>query len=175
MGEIPLHEVILQYNGLYDFDGMYAALVDWAKHYGYLWHEVYYKHKVPDQGAEQEMQWDMSKKVTDFIHFTISIKAHVWDLYEVEVTAEGKKKPLSNARITLNINGIMTYDWQKRFQGSKFLVKMGKWYYKLLKKDIESIYIDMLYYRIWNLHAVLKKYFDMQTKAYAYKGYLKEH
>jgi len=173
--DLPLPQIILQYNGLYDFDGMYAALVDWAKHYGYLWHEFVYKHKVPEQGAEQEMMWYMTKKVTDYIHFKIAFDVHIWDMYEVDVTTEGKKKTLTNARITLKIDGTVTYDWQQRFKGSKFLKTMGKWYYKLLKKDIEAVYVDMLYYRIWNLHAVLKKYFDMQTKQYAYKGYLKEH
>ena len=32
----------------------------------------------------------------------------------------------------------------------------------------------MIYYRMWNLQAIIKKYFDMQTKKYAYKGYLGE-
>mgnify|MGYP006415683771 CR=1 FL=1 len=39
--------ITLRYHGLFDFDGMYAAVIDWAKNYGFKWHEKDYKHKVP--------------------------------------------------------------------------------------------------------------------------------
>lgn len=172
---IEMRPVILQYTGLFDFDGMYAALIDWAKNYGYHWHERVYKHKVPDVGAEQEFVWMMTKKATEFVHFKIELNVHTWDMQDVDVAVEGKKKALTNVRMLMRITGMLTLDWQKRFGGSKFREFLGRTYYKLLKKDFESVYYDMLYYRIWNLHAVLKKYCDMQSKYYAYKGYLKEH
>ncbi len=174
MGDMPMPQILLQYNGLFDFDGMYMAIIDWAKHYEYNWHEKDYKHKVPDQGAEQEMVWMMNKKVTDYIHFNIVITVHIWEMYDVAVQAEGKKKTLTNARMSLKMDGKVTYDWQKRFGEKGFRGWLGKTYYKLMKKDLEGIYYDMLYYRMWNLHAILKKYMDMQSKYYAYKGYLKE-
>lgn len=167
--------ITLRYGGLFDFDSLYAAVIDWAKNYGYMWHEIDYKHKVPSPaGAEQEFKWEITKKITDYIKEEIGFTVHMWDLLEVEVDVDGKKKSLSNAKIYIVMKGTLTWDWQKKFsKGGKIAKKLGDWYRGVVhKKEVESIYNDQLYYRMWNLHAILKKYFDMQTKKYAYKGYL---
>ncbi len=166
----------LRYSGLFDFDGLYAAVISWAKHYGYKWHEQSYKHKVPNpRGAEQELDWTIENKVTDYILFRITFTIHSWEQTEMEVDVDGKRKPLTNAKIYMIIRGTVEYDWQKRFGGSKLAQKLGKWYAGAVqKKELEGIYHDQLYYRIQNLHSILKKYFDLQTQKYAYKGYLGE-
>lgn len=177
MGQrIGIPPITLRYNGVFDFDGLYAAVTSWAKNYEFLWHEADYKHKVPvPAGAEQEMRWVMTKKITDYIRYSINMHVHVWDLKEIFVEQDGKKKRLSNARIQININATLETDWQGVFGKGKFAGKLGGWYEKIfIKKDIESRYWDPLYYRVWNLHAVMKKYLEMQNQKYAYKGYLGE-
>ncbi len=169
--------VILRYTGLFDFDGLYAAVIDWAKHYNWWWHEKVYKHKVPNPlGAEQEMKWELEKKITDYIKYVIKIEVIMQDLTELEVEVNGKTKSLSNGKIFITMNGVLMWDWQKRFEGKgRFVEWMGNFYNKVIfKKELESVYGDQLFYRIWNLHAVMKKFLDMQTKKYAYKGYLGE-
>lgn len=168
--------ITLRYEGLFDLDGLYAAIVDWCKNYGYMWHEKTYKHKVPTpRGAEQEFAWDMEKEVTDFVHYRILIEAHIWDMLEVEVDVGGKKKILSNARIELIIKGAINFDWQKKFKGSEVKELAYKVYTSVMRRELEVTYIDALVYRMYNLQAIMKKYFDMQSKYHAYKGYLGEN
>ena len=174
MGKEALPKITLRYNGLFDFDGLYSAVIDWAKNYGYMWHEVDYKHKVPSPaGAEQELKWLVKKNVTEYIHYEILITVHIWDLTEMEVEIDNKVKPLSNARLYIVIDPTVTYDWQKIGKGGKLTSKLTAWYTKLTQRD-QDVYLDQLYYRVWNLHAILKKYFDIQSKKYAYKDYLSE-
>ena len=173
---IPTPHLTLQYNGLFDFDGFYAALIEWAKHYGYMWHERDYKHKVPSpEGAEQEWKWTMTKKIDAYIQYDIMMEAHAWDMLEVEVNVEGKKKILNNARLSIKMHGVVTTDWQNRFTKTSFSRTLGNIYYGARSHDISGIYWDTLVYRINNLHHIIKGYFDMQTKKYAFKGYLGEH
>jgi hypothetical protein len=171
---IELPRITLRYNGLFDLDGMYAAVIDWAKNYGFRWHEVDYKHKVPGGGAEQEMKWLLEKKVDEYAEFSILFTIHMWDLVEVEV--EGQHPNLSNARFYIYMDANIKFDWQGSLKNtSRFTAFLGKWYNeRLLKREMDE-YFDVLYYRLWNLHALMKKYFDMQTKKYAYKGYLGEN
>ena len=51
LAKVPLSEtaykmalpvITLRYNGLFDFDGWYASMVDWSKNYGYLFLESIY-------------------------------------------------------------------------------------------------------------------------------------
>jgi len=173
---IPIPPITIRYKGVFDLDGLYAAVTSWAKNYEYQWHEVDYKHKVPvPAGAEQEMKWVLDKKVTDYISYNIGMSVHIWDLKEIYVEENGRKKRLSNARIQIMIKASLTPDWQGVFGKSKFAQKLGGWYESIfIKKDIESRYWDPLYYRVWNLHSVIKKYLDIQGQKHAYKGYLGE-
>ncbi len=174
---IKLNRITLRYTGLFDFDGLYTAVIDWAKLYGFKWHEKSYKHKVPSpKGAEQELDWVIEKKVTEYISNKIIFTIHTWDQQEVEVDTDGKKKTLTNARMYIVIEGELEFDWQRRFAGSSFAKRLGDWYRNIVyKKELEAVYLDQLYYRIWGLHSILKKYFDMQTQKFAYKTYLGEH
>jgi len=174
---IPTPSLTLQYNGLFDFDGFYAAVIDWAKHYGYMWHERDYKHKVPSpSGAEQEWKWEMTKNVDPYVSYTIAISIHAWDMLEVEVNVDGKKKILNNARISIKMEGMVGLDWQGRFaKGGKWGKLLNSIYQTARSHDISGIYWDTLVYRVNNLHHVIKGYFDMQTKKYAFKGYLGEN
>jgi len=162
--------------GLTDFDALYAAVIDWCKQYGYIWHETTYKHKIPSpKGAEQRWKWKMEKEVTDYIQYIINMEARVWELNEIIVEKGGKKKSLSSGRFEIIISGVLVGDWQKRWKG-KWGKRFGAIYDKyIMNKEFESLYGDQLYYRIWNLQALLKKFFDMQSKWHAYKTYLKEN
>jgi hypothetical protein len=166
----------IRYSGLFDMDGLYAAVVDWAKNYGYMWHEKTYKHKVPSpRGAEQEFEWNLTKDVTHYYRYSIKFKIHAYEMKEILVDVRGKKKALTNGRIYLKISGKLDWDWQKTYTGSPFRRKLGGWLSAALDKDISSIHWDTLTYRILNLHSVVKTYLDMQTKNYEYKTYLNEN
>ncbi|MBT3813901.1 hypothetical protein HOE37_05260 [Candidatus Woesearchaeota archaeon] len=175
MGEsLGTPRAIIRYSGLFDFDGFYAAVIDWGKNHGYMWHEIDYKHKVPSpSGAEQEWKWRLMKDVNDFINYDIQFIIHAYDLLDVEVEVEGRKKNLTKGRLYIWINGTVTYDWQSKFGGGKFAKWLGAFYAKRMNPEIAG-YWDTLYYRIWSLQTIIKKYFQMQTTKHPYKEYLKE-
>ncbi len=175
MPKVKVPNMLVKYDGLFDFDGLYATIIDWAKNYGYMWHEKDYKHKVPSpEGAEQEFVWVLNKKVTDWLSYTMVFTVYIWDMLEVEVEVEGKKKSLSNARIRILLEGSFEYDRQKKFKGSRFNTWLGKVYPKIYEREISDIF-DRVNYRMMNIQSIIKTYFDMQSKKYVYKGYLQEN
>ena len=105
MGKDPLPRSTIRYSGLFDFDGLYAAIIDWAKNYGYMWHEIDYKHKVPSPaGAEQEWKWSLIKRISKSHRYEILFTLHSWDLQEVVVEYDNKKKTLTKGRIYIWID-----------------------------------------------------------------------
>jgi len=174
--EYKVPPLSVRYQGLFDFEGLYQIAVDWAKTHRYWFHEDTYKHKVPSPyGAEQEMWWWMEAKVTEFWKYHIDIKIHLWEMTEVEVVKDGKKKTLTNARIQVDIKAKVIADWQKKFKGTRFRDVLKRILTSYVwKKDLVSIYLNLLMYRTYNLHTLFKKYLDMQTAWNEYKGYLME-
>jgi hypothetical protein len=172
MGKVPVIRV--RYNGLFDFDGLYASVIEWAKSYNYMWHEKQFKHKVNPGGAELEIWWYVEKRVDEFIKYDIDMNVHIWDLHEVEVDISGKKKKLTNARIEIKIKGKVIGDQNEFSKGKGKLNKIFSGLYKE-KVNPEEDHEGILHYRINNLQGVMKDYFDMQTKKNVYKGILGEN
>ena len=168
--------IILRYQGLFDWSGLYKSMVDWLKKYRFYFHEQTYKHKVPSpKGAEQELRWFAEVDVNDYIRFKMTIEIHLWDMTEVEVVKDGKKKVLTNARMEIVLLGDLILDWMNKFEKSKFTRALRDFYNKyIIRREIESFYGDMLYYRMWNFHSYIKKYLDLQTQWHEYEGYLGE-
>ena len=156
---------IIRYRGLFDWDGLYQAMADWFKRYRFILHEETYKHKVPSpRGAEQELRWIATSDVTDYIRFKIVVDFHLWDMTEVEIVRDGKKKLLTNARIQITLKNTLITDWQNRFEKNSFTRMLrGLWDGYIERRMIESGYGDIIFYRTWDLHAYIKKYLDMQT------------
>ena len=175
MEKIPFPPIYIRYSGLFDFDAVYSTMIEWCKNEGYLWQEDVYKHKVPTPaGAEQEWIWSAENNLTSYFQYKIQILGHSWDLREVEVVKNGKKKTLISGRIELKFVGTMVLDWQKKMDKNNFTKFLGKMYYRINRREIEGNYGDGLWYHLFNLHAAVKKAFDMQTKAHEYKRYLGE-
>lgn len=172
---VDLPPITFRYEGLFDFDGMYAALIDWATHNGYIWEELSYKHKVPSpNGAEKEFIWSIALKVESYVQYKVQFFVHCWDLKEVEIDMNGKKQPLTSARIEIIIKPSVIYDWQNRFEGKKMYKLMQKFQAKALQAELDD-HLDTLMYRSYDIHALIKKFFDLKSQGYAYKGYLGEN
>ena len=167
---------IIRYRGLFDWGGLYYHISDWFKRYRYTLTEEMYKHKVPTPfGAEQELEWYGDSEVNEWVKFRIYVHFHLWDMTEIEVVKDGKKKLLTNARIEITIWGNLMFDWQNKFDKNRFTRALRDLYIGYIwRRESTSVYGDMIYYRMLGLHAHIKKYLDLQTKYHAYKGYLGE-
>ena len=176
--DIPVwDETYLRYKGLFDFDGLYAGVVDWAKNYNYFFHEKVYKHKVPSaKGAEQELRWSLTQKVDEYVIYEFILEFHIWDMKEVKVNVGGRQKSLSSGRIEIKVAPLLHTDWQKKFDEKVWWQRLlGKLYFKVMITDIEVFHIDTLRYRHNNILAHIRKLLDMESKTHVYKEYLGEN
>jgi hypothetical protein len=98
---------------------MYAAIIDWAKNYGFLWHEADFKHKVPSpKGAEVELKWVLTKNITDYVRNEIVITSHIWNMLDTEVEIDGKKKNMTSAVLYLWLEPKVMFGRKKRRKGA---------------------------------------------------------
>ncbi|MFH1276479.1 MAG: hypothetical protein ABIH82_05190 [Candidatus Woesearchaeota archaeon] len=174
--DMPTRDLMIQFEGLFDFDGMYAAITDWAKNYGYMWHEQDYKHKVPNAfGAEQEFKWLLTKRIDPYVIYEIKLHTHMYEMLDVEVNVGGKIKNLTKSRLYFKLIGNVKLDWQNKIRKGG---PLGNWmssiWQRVFTHDISGTYWDTLVYRVYDLQHVIKGYFDMQSKKYNFKGYLGE-
>lgn len=174
--ETEIEVGVIRYHGLFDWEGLYYSIADWYKRYRFYLIEEMYKHKVPTPlGAEQELHWYGTVDLTEFVQFRVDTYFHLWEMTEVEVVRNGKKKLLTNARLEIIVKSTLILDWQKKFEKNRFTRALRTlWLQYLYRREATTLWLDTLYYRSLGLVAHIKKYLDMQGQSHAYAGYLGE-
>jgi len=171
--EIPRTHII-RYTGIFDFEGLYKAMVGYLKARRYWFHEDTYKHKPGGPfGKELEIKWIADKNVTEFYQHIITVFFHIWDLTDVEVIKNGKKTKMQKARMEIHIDSDLIVEYQDKWAKNKFTKALLDFYSKyIIKREIESIWWDTTYYRTFKFQSFIKNYLNMQTKGNEYSGYL---
>jgi hypothetical protein len=163
--------LIIRFKGVFDYDGLYKMMHAWLISKRFLFHENKYKDKVATPfGNEIEIKWTAEKKTTEFIKEYIIIEFHLWDHAEVEVIRDGKKVKLSTARLEIKFFADLELDYSKRFRnGSELIKKVGNFYVNnIIYWDWRIKHANALEYTVYDLHAKVKKYLNMDSSSNAY-------
>ena len=168
--DLPSPVATIKLDGIFDFKELYKLMHGWFVDRGYFFEETLYKHKVPSPaGAEQTIEWSGWKKVNEYIKYWIEVHIKIRDMKQLEVVKNGEKKILTKARLRIFFEGEIEFDYAKRFSGNKFLQSLQDIYLNyIIKKDLQNIYEDQLWYVIYKLHRVTKEFLDFDTKGNAF-------
>lgn len=160
----------IKFRGLYDLDGLYNFMANWLRQRRYEVHETLYKSKPP----ELEIRIRGERKKTGFVMEVITIYYHSYGEYDLDVVFNGKKRKMTNARMTLTISGEIRapYEdifgrprWTSNAVERRLLNLFRRWF---AKRELESVYWDTLYYEIWKLHSGIKDLLKYEAKGNAY-------
>ncbi|HLD06956.1 MAG TPA: hypothetical protein VJC16_05500 [Candidatus Nanoarchaeia archaeon] len=166
----PLPKELIKYHGICDLDGLFRMIAAWLKDRGYEVEEKKVKSKVPSPaGGEQEIEWSAWLRETDYLKNWIHLHYWLYEMKDVDVVKDGVKRKLTRIRLQIEIATEVETDWQKRWESSTFLKHLRDFYERhIIRKDLETIWEDKLYYIVLKLHAAIKEYLDMENKANPY-------
>ena len=160
----------VSYTGIFDFDGLYRLMYQWFHGMGFYFEEGLYKHKVPTPaGAEQDIEWSGWRKITDYAKYWIRLYIKLYDMKEIIVIKDGQKKKLTKARMFIEFYPSVDLDYSERFKGNKFVLHLQDFYHKyIIKKNIQNIWEDSIWYYTLKLFTIVKEYLDFESKGNAY-------
>lgn len=161
----------IKYHGIFDMTSLLKKMRSWIIANWFEFHEASVKHKVPSpEGAEQEFEWWGVRKVNSYVKYFVDVFIKLWNLHDVEVVREGQKKKLQSAKLLIETSGRIQLDWSDRFGGSQFLQNLAEFYNNyVVKKDIDMVWADKLYYDMYRFHQMIKEHLDFETKSNAYE------
>lgn len=171
MGHFVGHHIQrIRYQGIFDLEGLFKMIYKWLDERGYEVREVKLKHKVPKPaGINQEVWWEAFITETDYVTMWVKLRFFFYEMNDVEVVKEGKKKLLTKGRLSIEIESYLELDWQSRWETSIFLRHFRTFYEKrVINHEIEDVYWDKNYYNTYKLHTKIKEHLDFETKTNAY-------
>lgn len=138
--EKPVFEdpIIIQYRGLYDYDGLIAFLRGYLMNLKpNIYKEPKFKYKTGKTGTEVEFEFGAIRNVTHYVRISFTLKGHAWDMNRKDIDVNGQKKTLSGGKIELQLSGKFQVDYPGIFDASAAAKnkKLIAWMDKLLNEE----------------------------------------
>lgn len=105
---------------IFKFKDLYKFAYEWLVDEKYKVVEKNYKEKITPDGKEIEFEWEVTKKVNDYIKFELSIKWRLLRLQEVEITQNGEKRKMDKGSIEIKVTAYLERDYEGRWETSPF-------------------------------------------------------
>lgn len=113
----------IKHKGNWKFSDVYGMVFDWLKKNGYGVSEGLYK-EVVGEGKEIDIEWEASKKVTDYFKYTIKVDWKVVGMKDAEVEVDGKVQKMNKGDLGITIKATFVKDYAGDWEGKpmwKFL------------------------------------------------------
>jgi hypothetical protein len=157
----------VRYDGVFDFDGLYKAIIDYLRRHNYWFYEKLYKHKPwSPLGTELILRWEAERKLDEYNMYRIKFEWHFMDFHHVEVIREGKKVQLTKAYFWVNITGEEIQDWQafETKEHHKFTQILGKFFRKqVIDREHVYDYIYPLYGEVMEIQNLIQNYIHTEA------------
>lgn len=167
---LPTPDLYIQYKGIMDMQDLYETIADFFRQKKFKFYEKQQRLRKPGPfGAEILYQFEARRKVEDYYEWVVNLAIETFDMHDIEVVMkDGTKKKLAKGRIWMQLTGQVETDYEKAWEKSAFLAHLKSFYNKyIIKKKIESIWWDELYYKIvLRLQALLRERLKMTSEGF---------
>ena len=108
----------LEHSGIFDFPEFYSFAHSLFKEQGYGVNEDKYSEKVSGNKREINIEWKVTKDVSDYFKEEYKIKMKIAELTEVEVEVDSEKKKMNKGKMSIEISGALVKDKDSKWSTS---------------------------------------------------------
>lgn len=155
----------IKYVGVCSFKDFYKFCYDWlSEEVGVDLGEKKYKETIIGNAKNIEIQWEGSKKITDYFKYIIKVEFMILGLQEVEVQKGNVKVKSNKGSMKVSIKGILVRDYNGDFSGSGFRKFLRESYDKWVIPSRIDQMEDKLASKCDEFGSQIKAYFDLEGK-----------
>ena len=121
----------IKYTGVFSFKDFYKFCYDWlSEETGLDMSETKYTEKIEGTAKKIEVEWEGSRKLTDYFKFDVKVKFKVDNLKEIEVAQGSAKIKTNQGGVETEIKGTIVRDYEGKFETTAFKKFMRSVYEK---------------------------------------------
>ena len=106
--------------GIFDFKEFYRFCYTWLVDEGYLVSEKTYSEKITPGGKEVEIEWNATRKISDYFRFVMKVNWRILGMTDVEAEENGKKLKMNKGQVEISIAATLEKDYEHRWEGNAF-------------------------------------------------------
>lgn len=168
---IELDPSIIKFEGVFDWNATYHAIVSWFKSRRFDYFETKNVWKNATYGYELEYGCNGVREETDYVRYSIKLALHGYHMENIEVIEKGEKKQVvKTGYVEIKITPTADLDWTRKWEGSDFKKKARTFVHEhLIKRKVDE-WKDKIYYEAYQLQTKIKEVMNLEHKYSAYDG-----
>lgn len=111
----------VKYKGLFTYKDFYVFCYKWLSEETNLnVAETKYSEKISGDTKEVDIEWDGTRKVTDYFKFQVKAVFKITQLKDVEIAKDGIKMKTNQGDVSLKLKGTLIRDYDGKFERNGF-------------------------------------------------------
>lgn len=131
--------------GIFHFKEFYRFCFMWLVDKGYWVVEKLYSEKIYPTGKEVEIEWQATKKISDYFRNNLNIKWRILGMTEVEVEKDGKKLKMNKGEPEIRMQATLEKDYENRWEDKPFFKFLRGMYDRYIIRGRIEYYEDKIY------------------------------
>lgn len=129
----------IKQKGIFDYPSFYRFCYEWLIEKGYFLIEKGYTEKIGAGGKEVEIEWDATRKISDYFKFQLKVTWHIIGMTDIEVQEDGKKIKMNKGYPEIKVQAVLLKDYEHRWEGNPFFKFLRGLYDRyIIRARIES-------------------------------------
>ena len=150
----------LTHAGIFDLKDLYIFFRTWLQDQRYDVAEKKYSEKIRAGGKELEIQWDVSREISDYFKYSWTINYLVLGLTKQEVN--GMK--LDKGEVRIKIDAFLEKDYESKWQSHPFVKFLRDVYDRYVIKSRIEDYEDRLTEEVDEAITQLKTFLSLEVR-----------
>ena len=106
----------IKQTGVFDFKDFYSFVYDWLVGEDYDVTEKRYTEKVAGEAKDVEIEWDATKKISDYFKNQIKVDWRILGMKDVKVKKDGKEVSMNSAVVEIKFAAVLQKDYESRWE-----------------------------------------------------------
>ncbi|OYT36246.1 hypothetical protein B6U91_01640 [Candidatus Pacearchaeota archaeon ex4484_71] len=154
-----------KYDGIFSFKDFYKFCYEWLRdETGLDLQEKKYVEKIKGSSKDIDVEWEGSKKMTEYFRFDAKIKFRILGLSEVEINQDGRKFKTNKGSVEVSVKGTLVRDYDGKFETTASKKFLRSIYEKWVIADRISEYEDKIASACEEFVEQAKAYLDLEGR-----------
>jgi hypothetical protein len=155
----------IKYDGVFSFKDLYKFCYDWLdQEVGLSVAEGKYAEKVSGTSKNIDVEWEGSKKISDYFQFKAKVKFKILALSKVEMNQGGAKISTNKGSVEIGCKGMLVRDYDGKFETSPGKKVWRAIYEKFVIPNRIKALEDMIAGKLDEFLGQAKAYLDIEGK-----------
>ncbi len=154
----------IRHVGIFDFKEFYRFCYMFLIDKDYLVIEKAYTEKIGDKGKEIEIEWEATRKISDYFRFLLKINWRLIGLKDVEVQQNGNKVKMNKGDVEIRAQAILEKDYEHRWESNPFFKFLRTLYDRYLIRGRIEAYEAKIYGEVDEFLAQAKAFLALEGK-----------